>query len=106
MGIFARFIGWAAPRWASAYASNWLLIIAISAISIAVVYVQSLRLKVEKCRAAEISQEHYVALADKLRKELERTTNAKIEVIEDAEGSDSGHQCLRITLGELLPDPE
>ena len=90
---------WIIGKWATAAASNWLLVIGVTLVSVSLIYVQQLRVTVAKCKSIERAQERYDVLADRLAIELERDRDAVIKSIENG-----NNPCLDATIIELL-DP-
>ena len=88
---------WIIGKWATAAASNWLLVIGVTLVSVSLIYVQQLRVTVAKCKSVERAQERYDALADRLAIELERDRDAVIKSIENG-----NNPCLDTTIDELL----
>ena len=88
---------WVAVRWATAAASNWLVIIIVSLVSIGLIYVQQLRVTVAKCRAHDKSALRYEALADQLADQLENDRDAAIKAIREADSP-----CLDANVLDLL----
>ena len=88
---------WLVTRYATAAASNWLVIIIVSLVSIGLIYVQQLRVTVAKCRAHDKSAERYEALADQLADQLENKRDAAIDAIRKAD-----NPCLDADVFDLL----
>ena len=91
--MWTRIVAWYATK----QASTWLLGIGLSLAFGLIWYVDELRDFKKLCKQAQADQQRYSQIIELYEREIKRDVEAENEVI-----ANSGHDCLGVTLRELL----